>query len=81
MKERNISSLSEFKPGDHIKTTSQLHELHIYHHLLVIKVVSENKLQVIHNDGTVVVEETKKFSPEDITVLDYPSAYSTKYII
>lgn len=85
MKERKISSLYDLKPGDHIQTPCQLQEkkkqLNVYHHLLVVRVVSDTELQVIHNDGTVVVEETKTFSPGEIIVLDYPCAYTAKQAI
>ena len=43
--------------------------------------MDEKQLHVIHNDGIVVVEETKTFSPGQITVLDYPCAYSAEQAI
>ena len=86
MTEKRISSLYDLKPGDHIKTMCQSHHKkkqfsNIYHHLLVIEVISEKELHVIHNDGTRVVEQTQTFSPNDIIVLDYPCDYSAQQAI
>ena len=86
MRERKISSLYDLKPGDHIKTMCQLNHKkkqfnNVYHHLLVVKVISEKELHVIHNDGTEVVENTQEFSPEEITVLDYECAYTAEQAI
>ena len=86
MPERRISSLYDLNPGDHIQTLCELQAKkknlkNVFHHLLVVKVISDKQLLVIHNDGIVVVEETKVFSPKDIIVLEYPCAYTAQQAI
>ena len=54
----------------------------IAHHLLVIKVINENKIRVVHKttpEG--IVEEEKCYLPKDITVLEYESPYTGKVAI
>ena len=41
---RTISQLSELRPGDHIKVNKEKYD----HHLLVVKVVSDEEVHVIH---------------------------------
>ena len=57
---REIQSLLELKPGDHIReecnTTYK-------HHLLVVDVVDVNRVGVIHKLDTRVVEEIKVYRP------------------
>ena len=72
---RSIKSLTELKPGDHIRVRGVEWGL-ITHHLLVIKVIDSTNVRVIHKQGDGVVEEELSFQPEDITVLDYKSPYS-----
>lgn len=87
MPSRQVSSLFELNPGDHIETLCQLSQekkkgLNVHHHLLVISVVSKEQLRVIHNDGTVVVEETLKMSPGQIVAVhDYPCNYTADQAI
>ena len=87
MPSRKVSSLFELKAGDHIETLCQLSQekkkrLNVNHHLLVISVVSKDQLHVIHNDGTVVVEETLDMSPGQIVAVhDYPCNFTAKQAI
>ena len=82
---KRIESLWELKPGDHIRVRGELGEfletysadLRIYtHHMLVVKVLSESRIQVVHKrkDRGVVVE-TVRYKPEKIDVLVYECPY------
>ena len=86
MPERRILSLYELIPGDHIQTLCESHAKkkqlkNIYHHMLVVQVISDKQLLVIHNDGDVVVEETKELLPKNIIVLEYPCVYTAQQAI
>lgn len=86
MSDRRISTLSELKPGDHIKYEFGLKQkvkksLGAMHHALVIKVLNECQLCVIHNNGLSVVEEVKFYDPVDITVITYSCRYSPEEAI
>ena len=82
---RDISSLRELKPGDHIRVRGELGEtidtsikdLKIYtHHMLVVRVVSDSEIVVIHKTQDGVLEEERSYRPDEITVLDYESPYT-----
>ena len=86
---RNISSLWELEPGDHIRVRGELGEfidaaidtygsdLKIYtHHMLVVAVVDSSHITVIHKTVGGVLEETREYQPKDITVLDYDCVYA-----
>ena len=82
---RNISSLWDLEPGDHIRVRGELGEfidsyssdLKIYtHHVLVVAVVDESHVAVIHKTVDGVLEETREYKPDDITVLDYECRYT-----
>ena len=75
---RTISSLYQLNPGDHIHVEGNFFSAGtplFYHHMLVVKVVSESQIQVIHKIFK-VVEEVLFLRPEDITVLDYECHYT-----
>ena len=82
---RNIESLDELQPGDHIRVRGELGEfidgltpdIKLYtHHMLVVKVVSHSEIRVIHKtQDKRVVEELRSCEPNDVTVLDYDCAY------
>ena len=87
---RNISSLWELEPGDHIRVRGELGEfidtyssdLKIYtHHMLVVAVVDSSHVAVIHKTKYGVLEETLEYRPKDITVLDYDCGYTGKKAI
>ena len=61
-------------PGDHIKTNGILYD----HHMIVVKVISEDTIRVIHKrkDQEAVVEEEVSCRPEDLTLLVYDSPFS-----
>lgn len=88
--ERKISSLSELKPGDHVKSpcTHPLtirkdwkHDLHVWHHALVVEVLSDKEAKVIHNNGKVCEATMTYESLERVTVLEYPCSYSPEEAI
>ena len=79
---KRIESLWELKPGDHIRVRGELGEtysadLRIYtHHMLVVKVLSESRIQVVHKtENRGVVVETVRYKPEKIDVLVYECPY------
>ena len=75
---REIRSLFELKPGDHIREeTNTTYK----HHLLVVEVVDVNRVHVIHKLDTGVIEENKVYRPNEIRVLDYNSPYKGDQII
>lgn len=72
-KSRRIRSMTELKPGDHIRVVGQ--GTSYYHHLLVIEVTDKGSVKVIHKTLKVVEEEVP-YKPKDILVLDYKSKYT-----
>ena len=82
---KTISTLYELKPGDHIRVRGELGEsldtfssdLKIYtHHMLVVEVLNRHEISVIHKTARGVEEEKRPYGPDDITVVEYDSAYS-----
>ena len=83
---RNITSLIELKPGDHIvvdtstanpddKTSGKEGP----HHMLVVEVMDYKHAKVIHSVAKVqygVKEERQRILPHHVTVLDYVSQYT-----
>ena len=88
---REIQSLHELQPGDHIHVRGGLGEfvdahlpqLELYtHHMLVEKVVDDSHINIIHKTiDRGVLEEIREYQPEQITVLDYECLYTGKEII
>ena len=76
-REERISRLYDLKPGDHIKVK----KLPIYHHMIVVKVVSETTIRVIHNNKKGVKEKDLQYTPKEITLLVYECPYSRWEII
>lgn len=75
---REIQSLFDLAPGDHIREeTNTTYK----HHLLVVRVIDVNRVRVIHKLDTGVVEEIKSYRPTQIRVLTYDSPYSEEEII
>ena len=82
---KRIESLWELEPGDHIRVRGELGEfLETYsadlpiftHHMLVVKVLSESRIQVVHKtEDRGVVVETVRYKPEKIDVLVYECPY------
>ena len=82
---KTISTLYELKPGDHIRVRGELGEfldtfsndLKVYtHHMLVVEVLNRHEISVIHKTVRGVEEEKRPYRPDDITVVEYDSAYS-----
>ena len=82
---REISSLWDLEPGDHIRVRGELGEfldtyssdLKVYtHHMLVVAVKDSSHVRVIHKTLYGVEEETREYKPSDITVLDYECPYT-----
>ena len=80
---KRIDSLCELKPGEHLRgelgefLETYSADLRIFtHHMLVVKVLSESRIQVVHKtkDRGVVVE-TVRYKPEKIDVLVYECPY------
>ena len=78
-KERRITSLYDLVPGDHIKTKW----IFIDHHMIVVNVISEDRIRVIHKrkDMEPVVEEEVSCRPEGLTLLVYDSPFSGVEIV
>ena len=84
---RKIDNLWDLQPGDHIRTRGEMGEfidscipeLSIYdHHMLVVRVVSNSKIQIIHKSKSQrgVEEMTIAYQASDIEVLDYECSYT-----
>ena len=88
---RSIISLNELQPGDHVlvpcysgssSSFSSGRKGHFFtHHLLVVSVADKEYITVIHKVIKGVVEEKKRYSPEQVTVLDYDSEYTGQVAI
>ena len=78
-KERSITSLYDLVPGHHIKTKW----IFIDHHMIVVEVISEDRIRVIHKrkDQEAVVEEEVSYRPKDLTLLVYDSPFSAVEIV
>ena len=76
---KSITSLYDLGPGDHIKTNG----IFIDHHMIVVKVISEDRIRIIHKrkDQEAVVEEEVSYRPEDLTLLVYDSPFSAVEIV
>ena len=80
---KTIDSLYDLQPGDHIRVKGDLCSsgMEQYtHHMLVVDVLSDSRIIVIHKLRK-VVEEVKRFRPEEITVLDYECQYTGQKVI
>ena len=78
--ESPIRSLLDLKTGDHIVVGGRL-KLFYGHHLLVVRVIDENRLLVIHKLDVGFVEEARSYKPRQITVLNYECPYDGEEII
>ena len=84
---RNLESLWELRPGDHIRVRSKIEDELLKkcnvnlrfntHHLLVIEVVNDTQIRAIHKTrDRGVVEEILSHQPSDVFVLDYECLYT-----
>lgn len=76
---QSITSLSELKPGDHIRVPPSSRDgKRVYsHHQMVVRVADEKTLEVIHNTREQgVCQERTSCRPENVTVLKYWSKYT-----